>query len=346
MDRSPDRVKVLLALLAVYLIWGSTYLALRFGVESFPPFLLNGIRFLVAGGGMFAVLRWRGHALPSSRQWFSAARVAALLLVGGTGLIALAEDVGVGSGVVATAVATVPVWAAISSGLFGSWPRRLEWAGIAVGLAGVLVLAQEGDFQSSTLGMILIILAPMLWAFGSVWSTRLDLPRALMSTAAELLSGGVLLTVLGLLRGERIEAPPTTASLLALVYLITFGSIVAFTAYVYLLENTRPAMASSYAYVNPAVAVLLAMTLGAETVTGPIFIALPLILVGVAIVALAQRSARRDSDHAPELVAAQVPAPAPEAGLEAEKTARPVAEPGPAHEPASGPSAGLAEESA
>jgi drug/metabolite transporter (DMT)-like permease len=289
MGRATDRSRVILALLAVYFIWGSTYLALRFGLEGFPPFILNGIRFLVAGAAMYLVLRGRGMAPPTPRQWWNAARVAAFLLVGGVGLVTVAEDLGAGSGVTATAVAIIPVWAAVASGFFGAWPGRLEWLGLGVGLAGVLVLAHEGDFQASTLGMLLVIAAPMLWAFGSVWGTRLDLPRPAMATAAELLSGGVLLIILGPLRGERMEAMPTAASLLALLYLIVFGSIIAYSAYVYLLANTRPALATSYAYVNPAVAVLLAMTLGAEVVSGPIFVALPLILGGVGVVALAQR---------------------------------------------------------
>jgi drug/metabolite transporter (DMT)-like permease len=289
MGRTTDRTTLLLALGAVYLIWGSTYLALRFGLEGFPPFILNGIRFLVAGLAMYATLRLRGAAAPTRRQWWNAGRVAALMLVGGVGLVTIAEDVGVGSGVTATAVAIIPVWAALVSGLFGSWPRRLEWIGLAVGFAGVVVLAQEGDFQASTLGMVLVIIAPMMWAFGSVWGTHLDMPRPAMATAAELLSAGALLSILGPLRGERIEAAPTTGSVLALLYLIVFGSIIAYTAYVYLLKNTRPAMATSYAYVNPAVAVLLGVTLGAELVTGPVFIAMPLILGGVAIVTLAQR---------------------------------------------------------
>ena len=214
------------------------------------------------------------------------------MLVGGVGLVTVAEDVGVGSGVTATAVAIIPVWAALASGLFGSWPRRLEWLGLAVGFAGVLVLAQEGDLQTSTLGLALVIVAPILWAVGSVWGTRLDMPRPAMATAAELLSGGLTLLVLGLVRGERIEAVPTVGSVLALLYLTVFGSIMAYTAYIYLLHHTRPAMATSYAYVNPAVAVLLGTTLGAEIITGQVFLALPLILGGVAIVTLAQRRPR------------------------------------------------------
>ncbi len=300
MSNSPNRTALILALLAVYFIWGSTYLALRFGLEGFPPFLLNSIRFLLAGVAMYAVLRWRGVPAPSRRQWWNAGRVGALLL-GAVGFVTVAEDHGVGSAVVAAAVAIIPVWAALVSGLFGSWPRRLEWIGLVVGLVGVLVLTQEGDLQASTLGLALVIVAPVLWAFGSVWGTRLDMPPPLMATAAELISGGLLLGVVGLLMGERIEAVPSETSLLALLYLAVFGSIGGYTAYVYLLDNTRPALATSYAYVNPAVAVVLGVTLGAEVLTGQVFLGLPLVLGGVAVITLAQR--QRGTRHVtPETV--------------------------------------------
>lgn len=289
MRRDANLTITVFALVAVYFVWGSTYLAIRFGLEGFPPLMLGGIRFLVAGLAMFVVLRWRGAVMPTRAQWWNTGRVAALMLVGGVGLVTIAEDIGVGSGVTAAAVAIIPVWAALASGLFGEWPRRLEWIGLAVGFAGVLVLVQEGDLQSSPVGLALVLIAPILWAVGSVWGTRLDMPRPLTAAAAELLSAGVILMTLSLLRGERIEATPTMGSVLALGYLIVFGSIIAYTAYVYLLENTRPAMATSYAYVNPAVAVVLGVSLGAEIVTGQVFLALPLILGGVAIVTLAQR---------------------------------------------------------
>ncbi len=300
MGRATDRSRIILALAAVYFIWGSTYLAIRFGIESFPPLLLNGVRFTIAGLILYSVLRWRGMAGPTRVQWWNAARVAALLLVGGVGLVSIAQEVGVGSALVAAAVAIIPVWAALTSGLFGSWPRRLEWLGLAVGFVGVVVLVQEGDLQASPVGMILVIVAPILWSFGSVWGTRLDMPRPAMATAAELLSGGVILLVLGLVRGERVEAVPSVGSVAALVYLIVFGSIIAYSSYIFLLGNTRPAMATSYAYVNPAVAVLLGVTLGGEILSGPVFLALPLILAGVAIVTLAQR---RPPVIAPEPVA-------------------------------------------
>jgi len=293
-SRTPDRTALILALLAVYFIWGSTYLALRFGLEGFPPFLLNGIRFLFAGAAMYAVLRWRGVPAPTPRQWWNMGRVGALLLVA-VGLVTTAEDHGVGSAVAAAAVAVIPVWTALVSGFFGSWPRRLEWIGLAIGLVGVLILTQEGDLQASALGLLLVLIAPVMWAVGSVWSTRLDRPRPLMATAAQLLSGGVIMLVIGVLLGERIEVMPSGESVLALAYLAVFGSIIGYTAYVYLFENTRPALATSYAYVNPAVAVVLGVTIGAEVLTGQVFLGLPLILAGVAIITLAQRQPHRGS---------------------------------------------------
>jgi drug/metabolite transporter (DMT)-like permease len=283
------RALIVGALLAVYVIWGSTYLGLRFGLESFPPFLLNGFRFLIAGAILIVVLMARGRARATRRQWWNAARMGVVLLVGGVGLVTIAEDLGVGSGIAATAVAVIPVWIALISGLFGDWPHRREWIGLAIGLAGVLVLAQESDFQSSTVGMVLLMISPIIWAFGSIWGARLDLPDSSMTTAIQLLSAGVVMTLIGPLVGERITEPPTTAAWIALGYLAIMGSLVAFTAYIYLLKTVRPALSTSYAYVNPIVAVALGVTLGRETLTGPVFIALPLILTSVALVAPTQR---------------------------------------------------------
>jgi drug/metabolite transporter (DMT)-like permease len=310
MDHTTRRtITIVGAQAAVWLVWGSTYLALRFALEGFPPFLLNGIRFLVAGGGMYAVLRLRGRAAPTRRQWWSMTRVAALLLVGGVGLVTIAEDLGVGSGVAATAVAAMPLWIALTSGLFGSWPNRMEWIGLVVGFGGVVTLAQEGDFRATTVGMLLVIVAPVLWSFGSIWGKRLDMPSPLMATAGQLAVGGVIMLVVGPLLGERITDPPNTTSLLALLYLTVFGSVVAYSAYVYLLGEVRPAMATSYAYVNPVVAVVLGITLGSEVVTGPIFIAMPLILAGVALVTLGQRVSpfwRRYGAYKPRIYAKSV----------------------------------------
>jgi drug/metabolite transporter (DMT)-like permease len=284
------------SLAAVYLIWGSTYLAIRFGLEGFPPFLLSGIRFSVAGVLMYTVLRLRGTPAPTRRHWWNAARVGMLMLVGGVGLVTMAEHVGVGSGVAATAVAVIPLWAALVSGLFGSWPARLEWVGLVLGFGGVIVLAQEGDFGSNPLGMALVVIAPILWAIGSVWGSHLELPRPAMATAIQLLVGGSVMLALGPLRGERIPEIPPASAWFALGYLIVFGSIVAYTAYVYLLQTVRPSLATSYAYANPIVAVVLGVTLGSEVLTGPALIALPLILAGVGLVLLGPRRTQKDRE--------------------------------------------------
>lgn len=277
---------VALALFAVYVVWGSTYLALRYLVEEFPAIVGNGIRFVVAGGLLLAFLLQRGAPRPSAREWWSAAQVGAFLMMGGVGLVALAEARGVGSGLAATAVAAMPLWAALWSGLFGRWPTRLEWFGLVIGLTGVVILSREGDFQGNALGITLMVVAPISWAFGSVWSRRLPLPAGAMATALEMFTGGLILLVVGFARGERFEAAPDLGGWLALGYLITFGSILAFSAYMYLLATVRPALATSYAYVNPVVAVLLGVTLGSEVLSGQAVIALPLILGGVAMVAV------------------------------------------------------------
>lgn len=280
-----SRMLVASSLVAVYFIWGSTYLALHFGLEGFPPFILNGLRFFIAGTLMFVVLLMRGATPPTSRQWWNAGRMGVLLLIGGVGLVTMAENLGVGSGVVATAAAAIPVWTALVGGRFGQWPVRREWIGLAAGMIGVLVLLQEGDFRVSTGAMLLVIAGPFLWAFGSVWGKRLELPEGFMTPAVQLLTAGVVMLIAGPAMGERIAEAPGAGSWAALAYLIVMGSIVAYSAYVYLLRSVRPALATSYAYVNPVVAVFLGLTLGAEIITGPILIALPLILAGVALTA-------------------------------------------------------------
>ena len=291
-----NKVTIGLALLAVYLIWGSTYLALKIGLEGFPPFLMNSLRFTIAGSALFLILRARGIAAPTARQWWNVGRMGLLLLVGGVGLVTLAEDFGVGSGVAAMAVSAMPLWAAIIGGLFGKWPASREWLGLAIGFSGVLVLAQEGDFQASVAGLVLVVVAPMLWAFGSVWGRRLDLPHTMMATAGGLLVAGVAVALIGLARGERVAAAPSMQAWAAVLFLAVFGSIVAYSAYLYLLRVVRPALATSYAYVNPVVAVLLGLTVGNETLTGPGLLALPLILGGVALVVIpARRTERRAS---------------------------------------------------
>lgn len=290
-ERSTGRRRLLigLALFASYFVWGSTYLALRYGLEGFPPFLLNGIRMTVAGAALYAIARRSGAARPTPKEWSHSAVIGGLMFIGGLGLVTIAENNGVGSGLAASAIAVMPLWVALWAGLFGTWPTRMEWAGLVVGFAGVAILSQEGDFRASPLGTVLLVLAPMLWALGSVIAPRLSLPRGAMGTAAQMSTGGLLLLVAGIGGGETISSMPSGRAWLALGYLTIFGSLIAYTAYVYLLQTVRYAVATSYAYVNPVVAVALGVWIGGEVVTGWTALGLPVILAGVGLVGLAQR---------------------------------------------------------
>lgn len=290
---APRRAFIGISLFAVYIVWGSTYLGLKYALEGFPPFLLNGFRLIVAGALLYPIARRTGREHPTPRQWLDSGIVGGILFIGGLGFVTIAEDVGVGSGLVASAVAVMPVWAALWSGLFGRWPNRLEWLGLAVGLAGVLMLSQEGDFRASTVGLTLMVVSPILWAFGSVVAGRMRLPSGLMAAAAQMLTGGGLLIVAGVARGEEIVGAPSAQAWAAMAYLTLFGSLFAYTAYAYLLATVRPALATSYAYVNPVVAVLLGVTVGSEVIGAWGLVGLPVILIGVAIVGVAQRSGQR-----------------------------------------------------
>ncbi len=275
-----------LALLAVYIIWGSTYLAIRWAVQGLPPFFMAGARFLIAGALLFVFLRLRGTPLPRSKEWGGAALVGVLLLVGGNGLVALAEQ-WVVSSVAALAIATTPLWAVLFARIWGRWPRRLEWLGLALGFLGIILLNLGSTLHANLLGTALLLLAAGSWALGSVWSQHLPLPASgPMSSAVEMLTAGVVLPILGLAHGEHLTWPAPAASLWALVYLIVFGSLVAFSAYVYLLRHVRPSLATSYAYVNPLVAVILGASLAGEAITWQVLAALLFILTGVVLVAL------------------------------------------------------------
>ncbi|WP_024891461.1 drug/metabolite exporter YedA [Luteimonas huabeiensis] len=294
--RPVSPLAVLFALALLYVIWGSTYLAIRFALEGgYPPLLLAGIRFVLAGGLMYAVLRWRGVPAPTRPQWRNCAAMGALLLGLGNGLVCIAEQ-SVSSGLAAVAVASAPLWIGLFSAVRGQYPRGLEWLGLAIGFAGVLWLNAGSSLTASPVGLVALLIAPAAWAFGSVWSRGRDLPSPFMTAAAQMLCGGVGMLAVGALLGERFAALPSLQATLSLAYLTTFGSIVGFTAYIWLLHHVRPTLAGSYAYVNPAVAVLLGAWLAAERF-GPNDIgAMAVILAGVVAISLAR--ARRPAPAA------------------------------------------------
>jgi drug/metabolite transporter (DMT)-like permease len=251
-----------LALGSLYLIWGSTYLGMRIALETFPPFLLGGLRYTLAGAALYAWLRWRGEPGPSWQQWKHAAWVGTLLFAMGNGFVAYAERT-ISSGVAAVVVATVSLWSVLFASLWGGRARRSELVGLALGFLGVVLLQRGGAFGHDVPSAVALVLAPIGWAFGSQWGARLSLPRGAMSAAAQMIGGGLAMLLVGLASRERFGAP-TMPALLAFAYLVTLGSLVAFSAYQYLLTHTRPALATSYAFVNPAVALLLGAGLVGE----------------------------------------------------------------------------------
>ncbi|WP_350599435.1 drug/metabolite exporter YedA [Pseudomonas sp. 65/3-MNA-CIBAN-0223] len=276
------------AFFALYVIWGSTYLVIRIGVEYWPPLLLAGIRFVIAGSLMYAFLRWRGVPAPTWTQWKAAGIIGILLLTCGNGAVSVAEHTGVASGVAALAVATVPLFTLLCGYFWGARNTRLEWAGILLGLIGIAMLNLGSNLQSSPLGAALLIFAAAAWAFGSVWSKHLPLPQGAMASAVEMLVGGVALLIASALSGEHLDSLPPIEGWAALAYLTFFGSIIAFNAYMYLLKNVRPAAATSYAYVNPAVAVLLGIVFVGETIGIEEALAMAVIISAVVLIGLPQ----------------------------------------------------------
>lgn len=280
---------VLIALSLVYVVWGSTYLAIRFALEGgFPPLLMAGIRFLIAGALMYAVLRLRGMAAPTRAQWGYSAVMGVLLLGFGNGLVCIAEQT-VSSGLAAVAIASVPLWIGLFSAMRGERPSRIEWIGLLIGFAGVVWLnAGSAAMTASMVGMLALIVASVSWSWGSVWSRGKPLAPPFMNAAMQMLCGGAALLPTALLSGERFVALPTPAGIASVAYLVVFGSIVAFSAYVWLLPRVRPALMGSYAYVNPVIAVGLGIALAGEHVDAHELGAMAVILLGVVVISLAR----------------------------------------------------------
>src|SRR6266568_2682039 len=282
---SGNRFLILLSLLALYILWGTTYLAMRVGLTGFPPFLLASIRFLIAGAILYPILRLRGAPTPTRKQWLGSLLVGILLLAGGNGGVIFSEQ-WVASSLASVGIAAVPLWTALFAGLWGRWPTRIEWLGLGLGFIGVILLNLGNGMWTNPLGAIALLLAAISWALGSAWSRHISLPPGLMSSAAQMLVGGCVLLVLSLGLRERTPNLAVGQSLWAIAFLIIFGSLVAFSAYGYLLRHVRPALATSYAYVNPMVAVGLGVLLAGERLTPIELVAIAVTLTGVGLVSL------------------------------------------------------------
>ncbi|HEU0012162.1 MAG TPA: drug/metabolite exporter YedA [Longimicrobium sp.] len=311
---TPSTAKVVAAFAAVYVIWGSTYLAILFAIETLPPLLMAGVRFLAAGAVLYAFLRLRGQPAPERRHWRSALVIGGLLLLCGNGGVVLAERT-VPSGVAALLVAMVPLWMVLLDWLRtgGVKPAKRTWVGLLVGFAGMVLLVGPGELAGGgavdPLGAGLVMLGSVAWAFGSIYSRRAPLPSSpFVATAMEMMSGGALLLVAGLLRGEAAGLDPAEfsgRSLLAWGYLAVFGSLIAFSAYIWLLGVSTPARVSTYAYVNPLVAVFLGWAMAGEPVTARVLGAAAVIILAVAVITSGRRA------PAVETAPPAPPAPAP-----------------------------------
>ncbi len=288
------KLRISFAMLAIYLIWGSTYLAIRFAVETIPPFLMAGTRFLFPGLLLLIWRRLAGDPPPTRRQWISAAVVGLLLLLGGNGLVSWAEQ-RIHSGIAALVVGTAPIWMVLIDSLFASRqrPRLAAIIGLGMGFIGIIVLIGPktilgGEGSADLLGIGAVLLASMLWSAGSVYSQKADMPASpLIGTGMEMLAGSAGLFLTSFLTGEWQTFQPAAISLrsiLGLLYLILAGSLVGFVAYTWLLRNAPISLVSTYAYVNPLVAILLGYWLGQEELTLQVLFAATIIIGSVILI--------------------------------------------------------------
>jgi len=293
--------RIVLAFAAIYVIWGSTYLAIRLAIATIPPYLMGGMRFLIAGGILYAVLRWRGVKTPSRRHWRAALIVGGLLLFGGNGGVMVAEQF-VPSSLAALIIATVPLWMVL---LNWKWGDRLRPSvgtaiGVGLGVIGIGLIAAPGQSAAEgavkPIGLVILIVSSLSWSIGSLYSRRAQLPsNALLSTSMEMLMGGGLMMIAALLLGQGAQIHWDQVSLLslaALAYLVIFGSLIGFTAYVWLLKVTTPARVSTYAFVNPVVAVFLGWAFAGEQLSARVMVAAAIIILAVVLITFSQATTR------------------------------------------------------
>jgi drug/metabolite transporter (DMT)-like permease len=299
------RFQIAAAFAAVYLIWGSTYLAIRFVIETLPPFFMAGTRFLVAGLFLYVLARWRSNSQASISHWGTAFVVGGFMLLGGHGAVVLAEQ-WIPSGLTSLLIATVPLWMVLIDWLrCGSKLDIRVVGGLVLGFAGVVLLIGSmetlGGSYIDIIGAAIVVFGSFLWANGSLYSRSAKMPSSpLLATAMEMTAGGLLLLLASLITGElgKVRLDLVSArSAIAWVYLIIFGSLIAFTSYIWLLKMTTPAKVSTYAYVNPIVAMFLGWALADEPLTIQNLIAAAVILTSVLVITVYGRNGRRKTDE-------------------------------------------------
>jgi len=306
---NPSRVLIITAFVSICLIWGSTYLAIRFAVERLPPFLMVGVRFLIAGSFLYIWARRRGVPRPTLLHWKSAAVVGGIMLFVGNSLVSWGEQ-RIPSGLAALLAATTPFWIVVLDWVRpqGGQPRTGVIIGLIIGFVGVALLlepwSQLDGKRLDLLGSAMVLAAAFSWALGSIFSLQVKLPASLMLSAGmEMLAGGAMALVVGVVSGELFGMEflnITLRSILALVYLIIFGSLVAINAYMWLFKVSNPAWVSTYAFINPVVAVFLGWALGGESLTTTTLMAASIIIVSVFLVTIYRTRSRPVTDPSKE----------------------------------------------
>jgi drug/metabolite transporter (DMT)-like permease len=298
---APSRAKLVLGFLIIYIVWGSTYLAIRWGVATIPPFVLGAVRFLIAGAALYAFTRLRGAAAPTGLEWRNSAIIGALLLFVGNGAVSWASQ-RVPSSMASLLVATVPLWVVLCETVQGKRAGAPQWFGVAIGLVGVglLVTPADGHWSSAAvdpIGAMVLVMGSLSWTIGSLFSRTAVLAKpAALAISMQMLVGGALLLLLSLISGELSHTQwglVSTSSALSVLYLIVFGSLIGFSTYMWLLRVASPTAVGTYAYVNPLVAVLLGVWLAGERLPPQAFVAMLVIVGGVAMVSLGGRLQRR-----------------------------------------------------
>jgi drug/metabolite transporter (DMT)-like permease len=292
-----SRAQIVAAFASIYVIWGSTYLAIRYAVETIPPFIMGGVRFLISGAMLYLWARSRGAPRPTRLHWRNAVIAGGFLLLGGNGAVVWAEQF-VPSGLTALLVSILPFWLVIIEWIRP--PRRRPSAAVLVGLVlgfvGIIVLVGPSDVGGHgdvmPLGALVLILGSLSWAIGSFWSRDAQLPESgLLTTGMEMIGGGALLLVVGTLAGEFSHLDIrgiSNASAFGLLYLVTFGSLLGFTSYIWLLDKVSPARLGTYAYVNPIVAVLLGWAIAGERLSIRTGVAAAIVICAVALITTAR----------------------------------------------------------
>ncbi|HTY37762.1 MAG TPA: EamA family transporter [Bacteroidota bacterium] len=292
MPASSQKFKLLAAFGSVYLVWGSTYLAIRIAIETIPPLLMAGVRFIIAGTIMFLWGRLRSGERPTRTHWKSTAIVGLMLLLVGNGGLSWSEKL-IPSGIAALLVAVSPLWFILVDWMQGGVrPTAGVFIGLALGTIGIAILIDPADLvgggEVSLVGASVLLLSSVCWAYGSFYSRRATLPSSpALANGMEMFIGGVGLILVGLVTGELSDlqlAAVTVKSLLAVAYLVVFGSIIGFSSYIYLFHHTTPTRASTYAYVNPIVAVIIGWSVGGEELPARVFLAAALIIAAVAAI--------------------------------------------------------------